>query len=56
MSKMKLGQLLGEYFDSTTIHGISYIHGREHWASRMLWVYYLFMFKYRIIIPNISKY
>ena len=39
LSKM-LGQLLGEYFDSTTIHGFAYIHGREHWAIRMLWVYY----------------
>ena len=41
MTKMYLGQLLGEYLDSTTIHGFTYIHGREHWASRMLWVYYL---------------
>ena len=35
---MFLKQLFEEYLESTTVHGFAYIHERQHWIVRILWV------------------
>ena len=30
--------LLEDYLDSTTVHGFAYLHRKQHWISRFLWV------------------